>query len=72
MILIVLLVAGFILLAEVCKRMCIWSYPTDFTYWICRPFWIPFSMKTGVIITFLETVLGAFLTCYSITTLFMT
>lgn len=59
---IVQLVIGLLLLAEVCRRIFGWTYPTDFTYRICRPFCIPFSMMIGVIITFAETVLGAVLT----------
>ena len=55
-------VIGLLLLAEVCGRIFGWTYPTDFTYRICRPFWIPFPMMIGVIITFVETVLGAILT----------
>lgn len=56
---IVQLVIGLLLLAEVCGRIFGWTYPTDFTYRICRPFGIPFSMMIGVIITFAETVTGA-------------
>ncbi len=59
---IVQLVIGLLLLAEVCGRIFGWTYPTDFTYRICRPFWIPFPMYIGVIISFVETVFGAVLT----------
>jgi tryptophan-rich sensory protein len=59
---IVQLVIGLLLLAEVCGRIFGWTYPTDFTYRICRPFWIPFPMYIGVIISFAETVFGAVLT----------
>ena len=65
---IIQLVVGLFLLAEVCRRIFGWTYPTDFTYRICRPFGkildffsIKISMKTGVIITFAETVLGVIL-----------
>ena len=59
---IIQLVIGLLLLAEVCGRIFGWTYPTDFTYRICRPFWIPFPMIIGVIITFSETVFGSVLT----------
>ena len=59
---IVQLVIGLFLLFEVGARIFGWTYPTDFTYRICRPFRIPFSMITGIIITFVETVVGAVLT----------
>ena len=59
---IVQLVIGLLLLAEVCGRIFGWTYPTDFTYKICRPFWIPFPMYIGVIFSFVETVFGAVLT----------
>ena len=44
-------VVGLILLAEVCGRIFGWTYPTDLTYRICRPFWIPFPMIIGVTTT---------------------
>lgn len=59
---IIQIVIGLLLLAEVCVRIFGWTHPTDFTYRICRPFWIPFPMMTGVIITFVETIAGAVLT----------
>lgn len=59
---IVQLIIGLLLLPEVCGRIFGWTYPTDFTYRICRPFWIPFPMYIGVIISFVETVFGAVLT----------
>ena len=54
-------VIGLFLLAEVCGRIFGWDNPTDLTYMICRPFWIPFPMMTGVFITFAETVTGSLL-----------
>ena len=67
---IIQLVAGLLLLAEVCGRIFGWTYPTDFTYRICRPFWIPFAMKIGVIITFVETIACAILVYRGIIGLF--
>ena len=58
---IIQLVIGLLLLAEVCGRIFGWTYPTDFNYRICRPFWIPFSMMIGVAITFVEIIVGAIL-----------
>jgi hypothetical protein len=58
---IIQILIGFLLLFEVGWRLFLWTYPTDFTYRICRPFGIPFSMKIGVIITFAETLLGVVL-----------
>ena len=58
---ILLLVFGMFLLLEVGYRLLGWKYPCDFTYRICRPFCIPFSMKTGVIITIVEIGLGVVL-----------
>jgi hypothetical protein len=54
-------VIGLFLLAEVCGRIFGCDNPTDLTYRICRPFWIPFPMMTGVFITFAGTVLGTLL-----------
>jgi hypothetical protein len=66
---IIQLVIGFIFLFDVCRRIFGWTYPSDFTYKICRPLWgildcfsLKISMKTGVIITFWETILGAVFT----------
>lgn len=58
---ILLLVFGILLLLEVGYRLLGWKYPSDFTYRICRPFCISFSMKTGVIITIVEIGLGVVL-----------
>lgn len=58
---IIQLVIGLLLLAEVCGRIFGWTYPTDFTYRICRPFWIPFPMIVGVAITFVEIIVGTIL-----------
>lgn len=59
---IIQLIAGLLLLLEVCGRIFGWTYPTEFTYRICRPFRIPFPMMVGVSITFAEIVIGAVLT----------
>lgn len=63
---IIQLVFGIVLLYEVCRRILKWTYASDFTYEICRPLWGIFgshiTMKKGVIITFLETIVGAVLT----------
>lgn len=67
---IIQLVVGLLLLFEVCGRIFGWTYPTDFTYRICRPFWISFSMKIGVIITFVETIACAILVYRGIIGLF--
>jgi hypothetical protein len=64
-------VIGLLLLAEVCSRIFGWTSPTDLTYKICRPFWIPFPMMTGVIITFAGTVTGAVLTYRGISEIIM-
>lgn len=58
---ILLLVIGIILLLEVGYRLLRWKYPSDFTYRICRPFGIPFSMKIGVMVTIVEIALGVVL-----------
>lgn len=55
-------IVGPLLLAEVSGRIFGWTYLTDYTYRICRPFWIPFPMIIGVTITFVETIVGAILT----------
>ena len=57
---IIQIIIGLLLLAEVSGRIFGWTYPTDFTYRICRPFWIPFPMIIGIIILELFTA-GAFL-----------
>lgn len=56
-----LLVLGIFILFEVSYRLLEWKYSSDFTYRICRPFGIPFSMKTGVIISIVEIGLGVVL-----------
>ena len=58
---ILLLVLGLFLLLEAGYRLLGWKFPSDFKYRICRPFSIPFSMKTGVIITIVEIGLGVVL-----------
>ena len=64
-------VIGLLFLAEVCERIFGWTSPTDLAYKICRPFWIPFPMITGVIITFMGTVTGAVLTYHGISEIIM-
>lgn len=55
---IIQLVIGVFLLFEAGKRMLCWNYAADFSYQICRPFKLSLSMRLGIIITFLEIVLG--------------
>ena len=54
-------VIGLFLLAEVCTRIFEETSLTDLAYSICRPFWIPLPLMTGVFITFMETVIGSLL-----------
>ncbi len=63
---IIQIVFGLFFLGEVCMRIFGWTYSSEFTYRICRPFplifWFSFSMMQGIIITFIYTVVGAVLT----------
>lgn len=59
---IVLIIVGLLLLVEVSVRVFGWKYPTEFTYRICRPFWMSCSMRIGLLITMVEIIVGAILT----------
>lgn len=56
------IIVGLLLLVEVSVRVFGWKYPTEFTYRICRPFWMSCSMRVGLIITMVEIIIGAILT----------
>lgn len=56
------IIVGLLLLVEVSVRVFGWKYPTEFTYRICRPFWMSCSMRVGLIITMVEIIAGAILT----------
>lgn len=58
---IVLIIVGLLLLVEVSVRVFGWKYPTEFTYRICRPFWMSCSMRVGLLITMVEIIVGAIL-----------
>ena len=55
-------IIGLLLLVEVSVRVFGWKYPTEFTYRICRPFWMSCSMRIGLLITMVEIIAGAILT----------
>ena len=56
------IIVGLLLLLEVSVRVFGWKYPTEFTYRICRPFWMSCSMRIGLLITMVEIIAGAILT----------
>lgn len=58
---IVLIIVGLLLLVEVSVRVFGWKYPTEFTYRICRPFWMSCSMRIGLLVTMAEIIVGAIL-----------
>ena len=58
---IVLIIVGLLLLVEVSVRVFGWKYPTEFTYRICRPFWMSCSMRIGLLVTMVESIIGAIL-----------
>jgi|GEM_PF-2864245 len=58
---IVLIIVGLLLLVEVSVRVFGWKYPTEFTYRICRPFWMSCSMRIGLLVTMAEIIIGAIL-----------
>lgn len=58
---IVLIIVGLLLLVEVSVRVFGWKYPTEFTYRICRPFWMSCSMRIGLLVTMVEIIIGAIL-----------
>lgn len=58
---IVLITVGLLLLVEVSVRVFGWKYPTEFTYRICRPFWMSCSMRIGLLVTMAEIIVGAIL-----------
>ena len=55
------IIVGLLLLVEVSVRVFGWKYPTEFTYRICRPFWMSCSMRVGLLITMVEIIVGAIL-----------
>ena len=58
---IVLIIVGLLLFVEVSVRVFGWKYPTEFTYRICRPFWMSCSMRIGLLVTMVEIIVGAIL-----------
>lgn len=56
------IIVGLLLLVEVSVRVFGWKYPTEFTYRICRPFWMSCSMRIGLLVTMVEIIAGAILT----------
>lgn len=56
------IIVGLLLLVEVSVRVFGWKYPTEFTYRICRPFWMSCSMRVGLLVTMVEIIAGAILT----------
>ena len=54
-------IVGLLLLVEVSVRVFGWKYPTEFTYRICRPFWMSCSMRIGLLVTMVEIIIGAIL-----------
>ena len=56
------IIVGLLLLVEVSVRVFGWKYPTEFTYRICRPFWMSCSVRVGLLITMVEIIIGAILT----------
>ena len=55
------IIVGLLLLVEVSVRVFGWKYPTEFTYRICRPFWMSCSMRIGLLVTMVEIIVGAIL-----------
>ena len=55
------IIVGLLLLVEVSVRVFGWKYPTEFTYRICRPFWMSCSMRIGLLVTMAEIIVGAIL-----------
>ena len=55
------IIVGLLLLVEVSVRVFGWKYPTEFTYRICRPFWMSCSMRIGLLVTMAEIIAGAIL-----------
>ena len=55
------IIVGLLLLVEVSVRVFGWKYPTEFTYRICRPFWMSCSMRIGLLVTMAEIIIGAIL-----------
>lgn len=55
------IIVGLLLLVEVSVRVFGWKYPTEFTYRICRPFWMSCSMRIGLLVTMAEIFVGAIL-----------
>lgn len=55
------IIVGLLLLVEVSVRVFGWKYPTEFTYRICRPFWMSCSMRVGLLVTMVEIIVGAIL-----------
>ena len=62
-----LIIVGFLLLVEVSVRVFGWKYPTEFTYRICRPFWMSCSMRIGLLITMAEIIISTVLLYRGIT-----
>ena len=55
------IIVGLLLLVEVSVRVFGWKYPTEFTYRICRPFWMSCSMRVGLLITMVEIIVSTVL-----------
>ena len=62
------LIAGLLLLSEVCARI---FQETPFTayYYLCRPFFVPMPMTIAMAITLIETITGTLLIYHGILTL---
>lgn len=61
------IIVGLLLLLEVSVRVFGWKYPTEFTYRICRPFWMSCSMRVGLLITMAEIIVSTVLLYRGIT-----
>lgn len=58
---IILIVIGTILLGELIMCIMMSKAASDYTYYMCRPFGIPFSMGIGSIVRLVCAVLGSML-----------
>lgn len=61
------IIVGLLLLVEVSVRVFGWKYPTEFTYRICRPFWMSCSMRIGLLVTMVEIIVSTVLLYRGIT-----
>lgn len=61
------IIVGLLLLVEVSVRVFGWKYPTEFTYRICRPFWMSCSMRIGLLVTMAEIIVSIVLLYRGIT-----